>query len=51
MPDDERERLFADLVANDDWREDLIDLITIAERRGEPTRPIDDVFRDLQIDA
>ena len=31
--------------------EDIIDLITIAERRNEPTRPIDEVFKDLKIKA
>ena len=51
MPEAERTTIFASLVENQEWREDLLDLITIAERRGEPTRPLDDVFRDLQIDA
>jgi len=31
--------------------EDIIDLITIAERRNESTRRIDDVFKDLKINA
>ncbi len=47
----DRSVIFAQLVENEEWRHDLIDLITIAERRDEPTRSIDDVFRDLQIDA
>lgn len=51
MPEGERTTIFALLVENQEWREDILDLITIAERRGEPTRPIEDVFRDLQIDA
>lgn len=51
MPEGERAAIFASLVENEAWREDLLDLITIAERRAEPTRPIDEVFRDLQIDA
>jgi len=51
MPDSERERIFSSLVENREWREDLIDLMTIAERRHEPTRPIDEVFKDLKIDA
>jgi hypothetical protein len=38
-------------VENEEWRHDILDLITISERRTEPTRPIDDVFRDLQIDG
>lgn len=37
-------------VANEEWREDLLDLITLAERRAEPTRSIDEVFKDLKID-
>jgi hypothetical protein len=51
MPEAERERVFASLVENQEWRDDLVDLMTIAERRNEPTRPIDEVFRDLKIDA
>lgn len=51
MPESERAAIFAGLVENETWREDLLDLITIAERRDEPTRSIDEVFRDLQIDA
>ena len=51
MPEAERATIFARLVENEEWREDLLDLITIAERRGEPTRSIDEVFRDLEIDA
>jgi hypothetical protein len=51
MPEAERERVFAGLMENTGWREDLIDLITIAERRHEPSRALDDVLRDLKIDA
>ena len=51
MPPAERERVFARLVENQEWRDDLVDLMTIAERRNEPTQPIDEVFRDLNIDA
>ena len=51
MPEAERESVFATLVENPEWREDLLDLITIAERRNEPTRPIEKVFNDLKIDA
>jgi L-rhamnose mutarotase len=51
MPESERERVFASLVENQEWREDLLDLMNIAERRDEPTRPIDEVFKDLKIDA
>ena len=51
MPEAERERVFATLAENPVWREDLLDLITIAERRNEPSRPIEEVFNDLKIDA
>jgi hypothetical protein len=51
MSTSERERIFASLVENQEWREDLFDLMTIADRRNELVRPIDEVFRDLKIDA
>jgi hypothetical protein len=51
MPDGERARVFATLVENQEWREDLLDLMTLAERRDEPTRSINAVFKDLNIDA
>jgi hypothetical protein len=51
MPEVDRERIFATLIEDREWREDLLDLITLRERRGEPTRSIDTVFKDLNIDA
>lgn len=51
MSQEEREKIFATLAENPEWREDLLDLMTIADRRNEPTRPINDVFKDLKIDA
>ena len=51
MSKSERESIFASLVENQEWREDLFDLMTIADRRNEPVRPIDEVFSDLKIDA
>ena len=51
MSQDEREKIFATLAENPEWREDILDLMTIADRRNEPTRPIDDVFKDLKIHA
>ena len=44
-------RIFASLVENEEWREDLLDLMTLSERQNEPTGPIDAVFKDLNIDA
>ena len=46
MSKSERESIFASLVENQEWREDLFDLMTIADRRNEPVRPIDEVFSD-----
>jgi hypothetical protein len=51
MSEGEREKIFATLAENPEWREDLLDLMTIADRRNEPTRPIGGVFKDLNIDA
>ena len=39
MSEGEREKIFATLAENPEWREDLLDLMTIADRRNEPTRP------------
>jgi hypothetical protein len=51
MPEAERESVFASLIQNPEWRADLVDLITIAARRHEPSRSLDDVLKDLKIDA
>jgi hypothetical protein len=51
MSQEEREKIYATLAENPEWREDLLDLMTVADRRNEPTRPINDVFKDLKIDA
>jgi hypothetical protein len=51
MPKSERERVFSTLLQKQEWCEDIVELITIADRRNEPTRPINDVFKDLNIDA
>ena len=51
MPESERGSLFASPIENEKWRQDLLDLMTLAERRGEPTRSIDEVFKDSKIDA
>ena len=51
MSADEREQVFVTLAQNPEWREDILDLITIAERRNEPSRPLDDVLKDLDIKA
>jgi hypothetical protein len=51
MSKTERDKIFARVVANRQWKEDLLDMITIAERRKEPRRSIDNVFKRLRIDA
>ena len=51
MSKSERESIFASLAENQEWREDLLDLMMIADRRNEPARRIEEVFRDLKIDA
>ncbi len=33
LPESDRSVVFAQLVENEEWRHDLVDLITIAERR------------------
>jgi hypothetical protein len=45
------DEVFASRVENQQWREDILDLMTITARRTEPTRSIDEVFKDLHIDA
>ncbi len=51
MPETERARIFATLAETPEWREDILDLMTLAERRDETTRSIEAVFKDLKIDA
>ncbi|HEX4638752.1 MAG TPA: hypothetical protein VH170_04635 [Chthoniobacterales bacterium] len=51
MPAEERERVFATLAENPEWREDILDLITLSERRDQPARPLDEVLKDLNIEA
>ena len=51
MPPEEREQVFAALAENQESREDTLDLITNSERKGEPDRPLDNVFKHLNIKA
>lgn len=39
LPEGGRSDVFAPLVENGKWRHDLLDLITILERRAEPDPP------------
>jgi hypothetical protein len=50
LPQMERENLFSNLAEEEEWQQNLHDLLTIERRRYEPSRPADDVFRDLGID-
>jgi hypothetical protein len=49
MPAHERETVFATLAQDSEWRKDILDLVTIAERKNEPTRPLDDVLKGVKI--
>lgn len=51
MPDCERQKAFAMLAEHPEWRREIVDIVTIVQRRDEPTRPIDAVFKDLNINA
>jgi hypothetical protein len=45
----ERERVFESLIADPELREDLQDSLTLAARRDEPSRPLDEVLRGLRL--
>jgi hypothetical protein len=49
LPEDERDHLLRWLVNDEEFREELLDSITIESRRQEPSRPLDNVLRDLGI--
>lgn len=51
LPERELDLVFASLLENSAWREDLADLLTIDARRNEASEPINDVFKELGIDA
>ncbi len=51
LPEDELDKVFASLIENEGWREDLLDLLTIEARRNEPSEPMEDVFKELGIQA
>jgi hypothetical protein len=51
VPAHGRERVSATPTENPECREDILDLITVAERKSEPTRPVDDVLKNLKIKA
>lgn len=47
LPAQERERVFEFLVSDRELREDLADSLLLESRRDEPSRPLEDVLRDL----
>ena len=47
LPADERDKVFAHLLADRELREDLQDSLVIEARRDEPSRPLADVIKDL----
>ena len=47
LPAEERERVLEFLVNDRELREDLEDSLLLESRRDEPSRPLEDVLRDL----
>ena len=47
LPAEERERVLEFLVNDKELREDLEDSLLLESRRDEPSRPLEDVLRDL----
>jgi hypothetical protein len=47
MPDAERERVFRFLITDKQLREDLQDSLLLEARAHEPSRPLEDVLKDL----
>ena len=48
LPPEERERVIRFLVSDQELREDLEDGLLLESRRDEPSRPLEDVLRDLK---
>jgi hypothetical protein len=46
---EERERVIELLVSDQELREDLQDSLLLEARRDEPSRPLEDVLRDLKL--
>lgn len=47
LPARDRERVLEFLVSDKELREDLQDSLLLEARRNEPSRPLEDVLRDL----
>jgi len=46
---EERDRVIELLVSDEDLREDLQDSLILESRRDEPSRPLEEVLRDLNL--
>ncbi len=46
LPRKEREAVLASITDDEDFRENLLDLALIADRRGEPSRPFDEYLAE-----
>ncbi|GEM_PF-1231288 len=44
----DRRKLLEELCADPDLREDLYDIRTLLQRKGEPTRPYDEFVQELK---
>lgn len=49
LPSRDRARVLEFLVSDKDLREDLQDSLLLEARRKEPSRPLEDVLRDLNV--
>jgi len=49
LSSEERDRVIEFLVSDQELREDLQDSLLLAARRDEPSRPLEDVLRDLNL--
>ena len=49
LPPGERDRVIEFLVSDQELREDLQDTLLLEARRNEPSRPLEDVLRDLNL--
>jgi hypothetical protein len=46
---EERERVIGFLMSDQELREDLQDSLLLEARRDEPSRPLEDILRDLNL--
>jgi hypothetical protein len=49
LSSEERDRVIEFLVSDQELREDLQDSLLLEARRKEPSRPLEDVLRDLNL--